>query len=93
MKDLIFKVKNKDGKIEKFELLHTFTDNNINYMIYTDNTYNNTKDKLNIYASSYFVENGFVVLVPLSTAKEYDLVDLKIKEYLKEFGYGNDRNI
>lgn len=80
MNDLEIEVKDKDGNLKKYEVLHTFCNNDINYVIYTDNTYD--KNKLNVYASTYHMFNKKIVLDPVCDDFSYKLVQEKIKEFV-----------
>ncbi len=80
MEDLFIEVKDINGDVKKYEVLHTFSFNDKNYVIYTDNTYD--KDKLNIYASTYHMFNNKIVLDALNDDFCYKLVNDKIKEFI-----------
>ena len=72
----ILKLTDTDGNIIEYEILLTFPWNNKNYLVYTDNTYDNN-GSLNIQASIYVSENQ---LVPIETDEEWDEIDKRLKE-------------
>lgn len=81
MNDLEFEVIDDNGKILKLEMLYSFSEGNINYLIYTDKTYD-ANNELNIYASRYDIVDNKYVLTEIVDEKEYDLVDKKIMEFV-----------
>ena len=78
MEDLTFEIIDNNHQIKKYELLLSFTNKDINYLVYTDNTYNEN-DELNIYSSRYEIVNEKVTLSDL-TKEEYEIVNQKILE-------------
>lgn len=78
MEDLTFEIIDNNHQIKKYELLLSFTNKDINYLVYTDNTYNEN-DELNIYSSRYEIVNEKVILSDL-TKEEYEIVNQKILE-------------
>lgn len=80
MEDLYIEVKDNFGNIKKYEVLHTFTNNDKSYVIYTDNTYDG--DKLNVYASVYHVLNNKIVLDSVDSDFNYKLVEEEIEKFI-----------
>ena len=81
MNDLMFEVKDEYGNIKQYEMLLSFNNNFINYIVYTDNTYN-TNNELNIFASRYEIIDNKINLKDLEDVKEYELVNKKILEFI-----------
>lgn len=81
MNDLMFEVKDEYGNIKQYEMLLSFNNNFINYIVYTDNTYN-TNNELNIFASRYEIIDNKINLKDLEDDKEYELVNKKILEFI-----------
>ena len=80
MNDLMFEVLDENNNIRKLEMLYSFSEGDINYLVYTDNTYD-SNNELNIYASRYDIVNNKYVLTEIVDDKEYDLIDKKIMEF------------
>lgn len=64
----------KDSKENKYNVLFTFNKNNINYIIYTNN-------EEEILASRYKLENNNLILEPIETTQEWDMIDKELNEY------------
>ena len=66
----------QDGKTIKCDIIRAFKDtaNNINYIVYTDGTRDDSGD-LEIYASRYIIDNNNYVLKPIEKDSEWDLID------------------
>ncbi len=79
MDDLKFEIKKSNGQIIPCEVIFTFEDNNINYVVYTDNKLDQDGD-LNILSSRFEIQNDKVVLSNIETEEEYALVERKIAE-------------
>lgn len=71
-----FKVINDEGKEIVCEIVTVFKDesNNINYIIYTDGT-KNESGKLEVYASRYIIRDNNYILQDIEKDYEWDLVD------------------
>lgn len=80
MDDLFIEVQDNLGNIKKYEVLHTFNNNDKSYVIYTDNTYDG--DKLNVYASFYHEFNGKIVLDLIDNDFNYKLVEDEIEKFV-----------
>ncbi len=76
------KLIDKDGKEEKYEILVTFKWQNKNYVVYTDNTYNENNE-LNVYASIYY-PNDSSKLDPIESNEEWDKIDEMLSSLIKE---------
>lgn len=76
----VFIASNENNIQTPYEILFKFTNTltNINYLVYTDNTYDDDND-LNIISSRYKIENGKIVISPIKTDDEYDFVDRMIE--------------
>lgn len=83
MEDLIFEVKDDEQNIKQYEMLLSFKNDNINYIVYTDNTYNENNE-LNIYASSYDIIDNKINLKQLKNEDEYEVVNKKILEFISK---------
>lgn len=80
MNDDYFNAMSNDGKEVLCQKLLTFTANNKNYIIYTDFEFD-SDDNMNILASIYHIENDTLILEPIQTKEEWDLIDQKWEEY------------
>lgn len=80
MEELYIELKDTLGNIKKYEVLHTFTNNDKSYVIYTDNIYD--KDNLNIYASTYHMFKDKIVLDSIDNDFNYKLVEEEIKKFI-----------
>lgn len=80
MEDLFIELKDNLGNIKKYEVLHTFSNNDKSYVIYTDNTYDG--DNLNIYVSIYHKFNGKIVLDYLNDEINIKLVEEEIEKFV-----------
>lgn len=74
-----------NGKEIECNILFTFKDesNDINYVVYTDGTKDNDGD-LKIYSSRYVQENKNIILKPIESDYEWDLIDNMIEARWKE---------
>ena len=61
----------KDDKKVKCNVLFTFNNNNINYIVYKDDTNQ-------IFASRYIIENNTPILKPIENNSEWDIIDKEI---------------
>ncbi len=83
MIDEYFNAIDSQGKEILCQKLLTFTNNNKNYIIYTDFEFDDN-DEMNILASIYHMENKTLVLEPITSEEEWDLIDQKWEEYNNE---------
>ena len=81
MKDMNFEVTNEKGEKINCQVLHTFVNNDINYMIYTDNE-KDEDGNIEVLATRYTLEGNTLNLEPLINDEEWDLVD---KEWSKVY--------
>lgn len=84
-KGRVFEAINELGENIECEVIMTYNclDNNIDYVFYTDNTYDDNNE-LNLYASRYLgEEDGKMILEDITDDKEWDLLD-KVLEKAKE---------
>ena len=72
-----------DGTKVKYDVILTFhnDNNNKDYIVYTDNTYD-IYNKLNIYASIYNSYNNTFIGNP-NTIEEWDIINNLLKEVLE----------
>lgn len=68
-----------NGKTVKCNIVKLFSENNINYIVYTDGTKDLDGD-LEIYASRYEIKNNEYVLNPIEFDYEWDLIDERLME-------------
>lgn len=61
----------KDNKKVKCNVLFTFNNNNINYIVYKDDTNQ-------IFASRFIIENNIPILKPIENNSEWDIIDKEI---------------
>lgn len=73
MDDLKFKVLLNDKTEKEFFILHTFKDNDLNVVIYTD-------DSSNYYANYYKIDNGNIKFLDKDVSQE--LVLKKVEEII-----------
>ena len=75
----------QNGKEIKCDIIKAFRDdgNNINYIIYTDGTKDETGE-LEIYASRYIQENDEFILHPIEHESEWNLIDNVLESKYKE---------
>ena len=75
-KENTFKVIYREGKEIEFEILFTFESDETkkNYMVYTDNT-KDEEGNTKVYASTYDKEGEDLSLKPLTTEKEWKIID------------------
>lgn len=66
----------EDGVQKECEVICTFVgkENNKNYMIYTDNTFDEEKNK-KVYAAIYDPEKDEQVMQPIQTDEEWEMVE------------------
>ena len=85
LEEMSFEVMLDDGTKKKVDVVLTFqSDDNRNFMVYTDNE-TDEEGNLKTYASMYDeVENG-VNLIPIENDKDWKLVELVLKEAQAEF--------
>ena len=69
---------NNDAKTE-CEIVTTFSNLDINYIVYTDGT-KDEDGSLLLYASRYEIENDNIILKDILEDEEWDLIDSKIQE-------------
>ncbi len=65
------------------DIVMTFNNNNIDYIVYTDGTKDDNGD-LEIYASRYVLNNDQYILNPIEDDSEWDLVDEMLESVSKE---------
>ncbi len=87
---MTFKVIENNIEIE-CEIVLTFNDenNNINYIVYTDGT-KDESGNLEIYASRYIVNEDNYVLQDIETDYEWNLIDSMLEAKYKEVGVSNE---
>lgn len=68
-----------DGNVVNCNIVMTFKENEINYIVYTDGTKDNNGN-LELYASRYIILNNEYRLTPILSDREWDMVESKIKE-------------
>lgn len=73
----------QDGKEIICDVVMTFSNNNIDYIVYTDGTKDENGD-LEVYASRYVMENNQYILNPIEEDSEWDLVDEMLETTSKE---------
>lgn len=73
MDDLKFKVLLNDKTVKEFFVLHTFKDNDLNVVIYTDNS-------SNYYANYYEIDNGNIKFLDKDVSQA--LVLKNVKEFI-----------
>ena len=80
---------NEDGADKEYETLFTFInkDNNKNYVVYTDNTVDET-GKLNTFASSYDPNSREFILLPVETEEEWSNIDSMVNDFMGVVGNG-----
>ena len=71
MEEEKLKLTDIDGNVLEYRILSTFVYNNKNYIVYTDDTYED--DDLNVYAS-IFDSDDDTVWEELTTDEEWDIV-------------------
>lgn len=83
MDDFRFEIKRENNQVIPCEAFFTFENNNINYVVYTDNKKDQNGD-YDILASRYEIKNGKVILSNIETEEEFDLVDKMIEEKMSD---------
>ena len=75
----------ENGKEISCNVILTFRDDNndINYIIYTDGTKDETGE-LEIYASRYIIDNNYYLLKEIENDYEWDLIDNMLEAKYKE---------
>ncbi len=73
MDDLNFKLIDNDKEIS-CKILHYFSNNDNNYIIYTDYTYDKN-GCANIYANKYEIVDNNINLLPIENDNEWDLIN------------------
>lgn len=70
------------GKAKEYDVILTYYSDkyNKNYIVYTDNTYND-KDELNIYINEY-TDNPEMISKPIQDKEEYTKVKTAVNELL-----------
>lgn len=78
-----FYVLDEFGKQIKYEIILAFKSakTNKNYVIYTDNTYND--DSINLYASIYY--DDFSKLDSINTEEDWNIIENKLKEWKNNY--------
>jgi uncharacterized protein YrzB (UPF0473 family) len=89
---MTFKVLTEEGKELTCEVLFTFEseETNKNYMVYTDNTLDES-GSVKVYAAIYDPTSEGVNLTPIETEKEWKIVETILEEVQAEFG-GSEGN-
>lgn len=82
MEEGYFEVKNSNGEMVLCQTLHTFSKNNINYIIYTDFE-TNEDDEIDILASRYKMVDNNMILEEIENDSEWELIDLEWNEVNK----------
>ncbi len=74
-----------NGKIINCKIILTFkdTNNNINYIVYTDGT-KNFNDELEIYASRYELKDNNYILKDIQNDYEWNLIDNMLNSKYEE---------
>ena len=77
----------ENGKEIICEIILTFRDDNndINYIVYTDGTKDETGE-LEIYASRYIIDNNQYILKDIENDYEWNLIDNMLESKYKEIG-------
>jgi hypothetical protein len=85
MRDLSFIATNKDGKQVKYQTIATYEDENTkkNYIVYTDNTYDDNK-KLKIYYSLYKIVNNKMQLIKIISNEDKKIALELVKELISK---------
>lgn len=85
-KSMSFTVVSDDGKVAKCEVLFTFEseENGKNYIVYTDNT-TDEDDNTKVYASIYTPDVDETKLLPITTEKEWTMIEIILDELQKDF--------
>ncbi len=69
-----FKIIDDNNKEIECHLLHKFSNNNNNYIIYTDHTYNENGE-LNIMAFKYKIESETIIPIEITEENEWNLIE------------------
>lgn len=80
MKEEYFEITNESGEKVLCQMLYAFENNNENYIIYTDFEVDSNSE-LNVLSSKYKIENGNLILEPIKSQEEWDLIDKVWKEH------------
>jgi uncharacterized protein YrzB (UPF0473 family) len=88
----IFKVKNEEGIEIECEVLFTFDseETNKSYMAYTDNT-KDEEGSVKVYAAVYEEDGANFNLKPITTEKEWKIVETILEEVQAEFEESNEQ--
>lgn len=78
--EMIFYVKDENGKETEYETFFTFSYNGSEYIVYTDNT-TDTDGRKNLYASKHFLDGDTITLIPLEDDEDWSAVEQAIEEY------------
>jgi uncharacterized protein YrzB (UPF0473 family) len=83
---MTFKVLTEEGKEVECEVLFTFEseETNKNYMVYTDNTTDET-GSTKVYAAIYDPNGEGINLIPIESEKEWKIVETILEEVQAEF--------
>ena len=73
-----FQLLNQNNDLITCKIIGLFTHQNDNYIIYTDGTIG-TDDKENVLASKYEINDDKLIIKPLETEYEWDLIDKYLK--------------
>ena len=79
MKDMSFSITDENGKTMSFDVLYTFSHNNEDYMIYTDNELDEDGN-IEVLATKYVKDNDKITFIPIDKDEEWELVDKKWSE-------------
>ena len=74
-----------EGKEIECEILFTFSENSIDYIVYIDGTKDETGE-YEIYASRYSFKDGEYYLEEIEEEFEWDLIDRMLEKRLSEIG-------
>lgn len=85
MQDLSFIAVNKDGEQVKYQTIATYEDKETkkNYIVYTDNTYDNN-GKLKIFYSLFKNINNSIKLIEITSNEDKKIALEIIKELIKD---------
>lgn len=89
---MTFKIFDDEGKEVECEVLFTFESNETgkNYMVYTDNS-EDDEGNTKVYASIYNPEDKEPKLEPITTDKEWEIIETILKEIQTQVEEGNEQ--
>lgn len=72
-----------NGNLKEYDTILTYHNDEYNkdYIVYTDNTYND-KDELNLYISSYNKDDLEVIVKEIEDNEEYNIIKTEINKIL-----------